>query len=578
MCDQKTIWQIEGAKLIKYFGEEPVVAIPEGVEEIGASAFRGIKKLTQVSIPASVHIVGYGAFANCTSLVVVKMESIQYIRPYAFAGCTALERVDFQDSPLKGIGYCVFKGCSSLRRFVAPPSVKRISEGAFCKCTALEYACLPASVEEIRKYAFSKCYHLKEVELQSNHTYIDPVAFHKCNTGLKFVWDTKASFPIEAREGFDIDDQGVLKAYFGSAAEATIPAAAIKTGWHAFYGNTALEVLYAPFLKTVAKYSLSSCRKLKHAVFNCVTEVETSAFWACTNLKTVVFSETLERLGADAFGQCHKLERLSFANPSIVFDGRIAPMAYGLKEVELPVGLKAVPKSAFYYCKSLQKCVIPQTVEVIDDGAFEGCQSLREMQIPEKVKELDWEVFRGCSSLIEVVLLGSDTKMTGRTDEFCTATYRYYNQPRVKTAVIFMGIQGSGKTHYYNWHFAGKYVHINLDTLHTRNKENQAIQECVDKGLDFVIDNTNPTKMDRQRYIPFLKDAGYRIVGYFFESKVKDCIRRNERRSGKAQVPNGAIAATSNKLQIPSWDEGFDELYFVERSGEIVMLKRDWRD
>ena len=65
---------------------------------------------------------------------------------------------------------------------------------------------------------------------------------------------------------------------------------------------------------------------------------------------------------------------------------------------------------------------------------------------------------------------------------------------------------------------------------------------------------------------------------YFFESKIQDCIKRNEQRSGKAKVPNIAIAATSNKLQIPQKCEGFDELYFVERSGGTVMLKRDWRD
>lgn len=230
------------------------------------------------------------------------------------------------------------------------------------------------------------------------------------------------------------------------------------------------------------------------------------------------------------------------------------------------------------YSGDEKRVVIPDCIEKIGASAFTENKKVTHVVISENVEEVSWDHFKGCSNLREVVLLGAKTVMTGRTDEFCTATYRYYNHPRVKTAVIFIGIQGSGKTYYFNWHFAGKYEHINLDTLHTRNKEQLAIQKCIEAAQDFVIDNTNSTKDDRQRYIPMLRAAGYHIVGYFFQSKVRDCIRRNEQRCGKARVPNAAIAATSNKLQIPKKDEGFDELYFIERIGETTMLKRDWRE
>ena len=45
-----------------------------------------------------------------------------------------------------------------------------------------------------------------------------------------------------------------------------------------------------------------------------------------------------------------------------------------------------------------------------------------------------------------------------------------------------------------------------MDTLHTRNKENLLLQECVECGRSFVVDNTNPTKEDRQKYIRAAKD------------------------------------------------------------------------
>jgi len=37
-------------------------------------------------------------------------------------------------------------------------------------------------------------------------------------------------------------------------------------------------------------------------------------------------------------------------------------------------------------------------------------------------------------------------------------------------------------------------------------------------------------------------------------------------------VPTAAVAATSNKLQMPSYDEGFDALYFVKNDGETMTV------
>ena len=107
----------------------------------------------------------------------------------------------------------------------------------------------------------------------------------------------------------------------------------------------------------------------------------------------------------------------------------------------------------------------------------------------------------------------------------------------------------------------GTYTHICLDDLRTRNREKQEMMLCLERGHSFVIDNTNPETSDRTAYIQKAKEYGYHVVGLFFQSQVKECVRRNEERGGK--VPSKAIASTSNKLQIPSRAEGFDELYFV---------------
>ena len=145
-----------------------------------------------------------------------------------------------------------------------------------------------------------------------------------------------------------------------------------------------------------------------------------------------------------------------------------------------------------------------------------------------------------------------------------------------KTMILMMGLQGSGKSTFCREILGDTYVYVNLDTLKTRHREKLLIQECVEQGKSFIVDNTNPTREDRQRYIPDAKAAGYRVIGYFMESKLKACIERNEQREGAAKIPSMAIAATSNRLQIPSYDEGFDELYFVKNDGQTMTVEK-WR-
>ena len=145
-----------------------------------------------------------------------------------------------------------------------------------------------------------------------------------------------------------------------------------------------------------------------------------------------------------------------------------------------------------------------------------------------------------------------------------------------KTIVIMMGLQGSGKSTFYQKHLSEDYVRVNLDTLKTRHREELLIDACISEEKCFAIDNTNPTREDRARYIALAKSNGYYVIGYFMESKIKDCIARNALREGRACVPDKAIAATSNKLEIPSFDEGFDELYFVKNNG-TAMVVEPWR-
>ena len=129
--------------------------------------------------------------------------------------------------------------------------------------------------------------------------------------------------------------------------------------------------------------------------------------------------------------------------------------------------------------------------------------------------------------------------------------------------VIFIGIQASGKSEFYKQKFFKTHVRINLDMLRTRHRENILLNACIEAKQSFVVDNTNPTVKDRSKYIVAARQGQFKIIGYYFQTDIKGSLERNENRSGKEHLRTAAILATHDKLELPSLNEGFDELKYV---------------
>lgn len=133
-------------------------------------------------------------------------------------------------------------------------------------------------------------------------------------------------------------------------------------------------------------------------------------------------------------------------------------------------------------------------------------------------------------------------------------------------AVIFVGVQGSGKSSFYRERLFDTHIRINLDMLRTRTREQLLLAACLQAMQSFVIDNTNPLPEDRARYIVPARAAGFRTVAYYFQTTLQEAIRRNNLRTGKQKIPVPAIAATLRKLQPPTVQEGFSAVHSVTLS------------
>ena len=117
-----------GGELVCYFGDDPVVTVPDGVRGIATDAFSLARtensKVTSVTLP----------------------DSVEYIAESAFGAQSELTTVNF-GSGLKEIGFGAFGGCASLNNVVLPEGLKKIGDNAFAGCSSLDSISFPSTLE-----------------------------------------------------------------------------------------------------------------------------------------------------------------------------------------------------------------------------------------------------------------------------------------------------------------------------------------------------------------------------------------------------------------------------------------------
>lgn len=165
--------------------------------------------------------------------------------------------------------------------------------------------------------------------------------------------------------------------------------------------------------------------------------------------------------------------------------------------------------------------------------------------------------------------------------------------------IVLVGIQASGKTTYFRRHLVSDYLHVSLDNWrgkgNIRRKEYQAILAGLRQAADgltrgVVVDNTNSTAATRRRYFDnaeeFRQSSGrtVRVLCYFFPADLEACLKRNEQRPPPQAAPPGepyfvppnVIADYARRLEPPTYQEGFEEIYDVRlgANGDFRVRQR----
>lgn len=141
-------------------------------------------------------------------------------------------------------------------------------------------------------------------------------------------------------------------------------------------------------------------------------------------------------------------------------------------------------------------------------------------------------------------------------------------------AVLLIGIQGAGKSSYYARQFASTHLRLNRDMLRTHHRLEVLFHAALAVQQSLVLDNTNPTKQARARWIASARAAGFRVTAHWLDVPLADALDRNALREGKARVPDAAILGFAAKLEPPELAEGFAAIHRVRLIDHVYVVDR----
>ncbi len=450
------------------------VILNEGLEKIGASAFKNCTSLLGIVIPESVTYIGKDAFNGCNASIccIAETKPSDWNERWAPEGAYVTWNSDkhyvlngdgksysytaeglnltdvkilseYKNLPVTAITDGAFKNYTSLKTVYIPESIKTIGKNAFENCTGLTKIAIPDSVEEVGDYAFYGCVALKTADLGNSPRgfNIGEYVFANCTelTGIA-IPDSLYTISKGAFKGCTslktvsfgtescLDTVGVEA--FASCTglkSIALPNDVSKVGAHAFENCTALETanlgssLYV--ICVIEDYAFSGCSSLTEvSVSDKLQRIGEYAFVGCSSLTEISLPDSLKTIGKYAFNGCAALETVIFTENSTLenIDDRAFENCVKLFDIKLGDELVGIGKYAFAGCTSLSSIKIAESVEYIDASAFYLCTGLNDVTIQNGITYIGNSAFSGCTGIISLTLPNSITEIGENAFFNCT--------------------------------------------------------------------------------------------------------------------------------------------------------------
>ena len=296
------------------------IVIPEGVREIGKSAFAGCLALKTITLNKDIELIDDNAF----NLLVAATASTATAN---LADCTKLEY----------IGDYAFQGCAGITELVLPASVKSVGEYAF---------------DSTKAYTSFMEQAAKATEEKDRYRIVGDM--------LLWAYVAEGQTAIHIPEG--------VKIIAGSAL----------CGWDSAYVPEDTEGLAAP---GVSKYNITN-KVTELYLPEGLEIIESMAFFHMASVKKVDLPSTLHVIAPNAFYFCTELSEVTGGENLEEIGDAAFYYCSSLTQFKIPENVKKIGSSVFAGCKSLQTVYLPEALEAPGSLLFdESCTSLARIYV-----------------------------------------------------------------------------------------------------------------------------------------------------------------------------------------------------
>ena len=152
------------------------VILNEGIKEIGPAAFRNTN-LSEINLPESVEIIG----ADALDASGIKQLYIPKNVKYFYGGPKSIERLIWDARDCKAVGQTQFLYSENFKTLEIGPNVRKLPDYFMYFCKTIDEVEIPENVDELGFACFMGCESLKKIDMSnSNLNKIGTYAFCNC--------------------------------------------------------------------------------------------------------------------------------------------------------------------------------------------------------------------------------------------------------------------------------------------------------------------------------------------------------------------------------------------------------------